>query len=178
MFWKKKKQQQKQWNLQNKWQEIETIKNAQKENKWATWKNEERRGPNPEKVEAAEGLRSKGGEPKGGARRNGGPKGRGPRGVGPRPRKSYGPKDWGRKGGGPKGRALQRGGSKGGGPKTGGPKFRGFFPSPAPIFVLFLSLWGSSRGILVVFEAPGPLNVHVSSSRAVVWNPGGPGTKN
>ena len=40
------------------------------------------------------------------------------------------------------------------------PHFRSFFFS--------LSLWGSSRGILVVFEAPGPSNVHVWSSRAVV----------
>ena len=43
-----------------------------------------------------------------------------------------------------------------------------FFPSPAPIFVLFLSFWGSSRGILVVFEAPERSSVHVWSSRAVV----------
>ena len=31
----------------------------------------------------------------------------------------------------------------------------------ALIFVLFLPLWGSSRGILVMFEAPGPSHVHV-----------------
>ena len=43
-------------------------------------KHEERRGPNPEKVEARrEGLRPKGGSPKGG-----GPRGVGPRGVGAR----------------------------------------------------------------------------------------------
>ena len=42
-----------------------------------------------------------------------------------------------------------------------GPKFRAFFPSPAPIFTLFVSLWVSSRGILVVFEAPKPSNVSV-----------------
>ena len=30
---------------------------------------------------------------------------------------------------------------------------------------------GASRGIVVVFEAPGPVDVHVWSSRAVVWNP-------
>ena len=29
-------------------------------------------------------------------------------------------------------------------------------------------LWGSSRGILVVFEAPGPSNVRVWSSQVVV----------
>ena len=49
-----------------------------------------------------------------------------------------------------------------GGPKGGrGQNFALFFPSLAPIFALFLSLWGSSRGILVVFEAPGPSTVHV-----------------
>ena len=31
-----------------------------------------------------------------------------------------------------------------------------FFPSPAPIFALFVSLWGSYRGILVVFEGRDP----------------------
>ena len=35
------------------------------------------------------------------------------------------------------------------------PKFRSFFP--LSIFVLFLSLWGSSRGILVVFVKTGTL---------------------
>ena len=55
------------------------------------------------------------------------------------------------------------GGPKGGGPKGGGPKggeaqnFVLFFPCPAAKFVLFFPLWGSSRGILVVFEAPGAL---------------------
>ena len=34
---------------------------------------------------------------------------------------------------------------------VGGSKFRAFFPSPAPKFVLFFPLWGSSREILVVF---------------------------
>ena len=42
----------------------------------------------------------------------------------------------------------------------GGPKFSLYFPSPATIFFPSFS-WGSSRGILVVFEAPGPWNVHV-----------------
>ena len=47
----------------------------------------------------------------------------------------------------------QRGGvPKDGVPKGGGgPKFRFFFPSPTPIFVLFFPLWESFRGILVVF---------------------------
>ena len=49
------------------------------------------------------------------------------------------------------------GGPKGGGPKVGNPKFPTFLTSPALNFHLFLSLSGwSSRGILVVFEAPGP----------------------
>ena len=43
-----------------------------------------------------------------------------------------------------------------------------FFPSPATIFALFDFLWVSSRGILVVFEAPEPSNVCVWSSLAVV----------
>ena len=55
-------------------------------------------------------------------------------------------------------------------PKGGeGPKISSFFsPSPAP-FSLFLSLslWVSSRGILLVFEAPEPSNVRVWCSLAV-----------
>ena len=47
-------------------------------------------------------------------------------------------------------------------------KFRVFFSSPTPIFALVVSLWVSSRGILMVFEAPGNSNVHVWSSWAVV----------
>ena len=42
----------------------------------------------------------------------------------------------------------------------GGPNFRAFFPL-LPSFSFFFSLWGSSRGILVVFEAQVPSNVHV-----------------
>ena len=64
---------------------------------------------------------------------------------------------------------------KGGGPewweprrlvsrRLGSPKFRFFFfPFPTPIFIHSSLSWGSSRGILVVFEAPGPSNVHVWS---------------
>ena len=71
-----------------------------------------------------------------------------------------------------------------GGAKVGGPTFRVFFyPSPAPILALlwgssrvfffslsgvfsclFFSLWGSSRGIVVVFWIPAPSNVHVWES--------------
>ena len=49
--------------------------------------------------------------------------------------------------------------------RVGGPKFRAFFPCPAAKFVLFFPLWGSSRGILVVFEAPGRSNVNVWALR-------------
>ena len=46
-------------------------------------------------------------------------------------------------------------------PKGGAQNFALFSPLPLP-FRSF-SLWRSSRGILVVFEAPGPSNVHVCS---------------
>ena len=86
------------------------------------------------------------------------------RGWGPHGPMKWGPEEWGPEGWGPEGW-----GPEGWGPrKVGGPKFRAFFPSPAAKFVLFFPLWGSSRGILVVFEAPGRSNVHVWSSRAVV----------
>ena len=39
--------------------------------------------------------------------------------------------------------------------RVGSPKLRAFFHSPAN-FLSFFSLWGSSRGVLVVFEEPGP----------------------
>ena len=52
------------------------------------------------------------------------------------------------------------------------PKFRSFFPSPAPIFGLFVCLWVSSRGILVVFSKVGTLKRGTfGSSRAVVEAP-------
>ena len=59
-----------------------------------------------------------------------------------------------------------RGPPKGGAPKGGGPKISRFFPPlPLPFSFLFsLFLWESSRGILVVFEAPGPSDVHDWSS--------------
>ena len=44
------------------------------------------------------------------------------------------------------------GAPKSGAPKGGGPKISRFFPSPGKL-VLFFPLWGSSRGILVVFSA-------------------------
>ena len=98
----------------------------------------------------------------------------GPRRVGPRrvgrvggqPQKSEGPKLWGPEGWGP----------EGWGPERWGPKIsRFFFPLP-PQNSFFSSLsFGLFRGILVVFEASGPSNVHVWSSRAVVCEPGRPG---
>ena len=65
------------------------------------------------------------------------------------------------KGGAPNLEKVERGAQKGGAPKGGGPKFRAFFPSSATIFILLSLSWGSFRGILVVFEAPWPSNVHV-----------------
>ena len=86
-----------------------------------------------------------------------------------------GPKGWGaRRGGGPEGVGARRGGgpnpekvgpeglgAEGWGPKGGGPKFRAFFALSRHNLHSFFSLWGFSRGILVVFEAPGRSNVHV-----------------
>ena len=103
-----------------------------------------------------------------GARRGGGPegwgpeRGGGPEGWGPNPEK-VGPEGLGARGGGPKG-----GGPKGGGRRVGGPKFRAFFSLSHRKFHSFFSLWGFSRGILVVFEAPGRSNVRVWSSLVVV----------
>ena len=118
----------------------------------------------------------KGGAPKGGAPKGGAPEGGGPNGGGPN---GGGPNGGGPKGGEPepgKSGAPKGGAPKGGGPNGGGPKIsRFFFPSPAGKFALFFPLWGSSRGILVVFEAPGRSNVHVWSSRAVVCEPRRPG---
>ena len=55
-----------------------------------------------------------------------------------------------RVGGGPTGVMSERWA-----PKGGGTEISRFFP-PTTIFALFVSFWGSSRGILVVFEAQGP----------------------
>ena len=53
------------------------------------------------------------------------------------------------------------------GPEGVGTKISRFFFSLPPEISFLLSL-GSSRGILVVFEAPGRSNVHVWSSMVVV----------
>ena len=49
-----------------------------------------------------------------------------------------------------------------------------FFPPPATIFILFSLSWGPFVEFCWCFWRPEPWNVHVWSSRAVVWNPGGP----
>ena len=49
-----------------------------------------------------------------------------------------------------------------GGPAGGGPKFRAGFLLP-PKIPIMCSLSGPSRGILVVFEAQGPPQMHVWS---------------
>ena len=100
------------------------------------------------------------------------PGGMGPEGSGAQTQKKLGPQGLGSEGWGPEGSGTAAWGLEGWGPEGGGPKIsRFFFPLPPP-FSFFFSLWGSSRGNLV-FEALGPLNVHVGSSRAVVWTPGG-----
>ena len=111
-----------------------------------------------------------GGGPKGwGARRGGRPQG-----VGARTQKRWGPKGWGaRRGGGPEGvgaRTQKRWSTKGWGLKGWGPEIsRFFFFSLSPEISFFLlSLGGSSRGILVVFETLGRSIVRVWSSRIVV----------
>ena len=56
-----------------------------------------------------------------------------------------------------------------GGQEGGGPKISRFFcPLPLP-FSLFLALWGSSRGILVVFWSVGTLKCAHLGSLVVVW---------
>ena len=88
-----------------------------------------------------------------GARRGGGPEGWGPGGAGAR--RGGSPEGWGP---GPRKSGTRRGG----GPEAwGGPKISRFFSLSCRKFHFLLSLWGSSSGILVVFEAPGRSNVHV-----------------
>ena len=78
--------------------------------------------------------------------------------------KKWGPEGWGPEGWGPEGWGPEGWGPEGWGARN----FALFFPFPTTKFGLFFPLWGSSRGILVVFEAPGRSNVHVWSSWAVV----------
>ena len=78
--------------------------------------------------------------------------------------------------------ACRVGAGKGGGLK--GKISRLFFLLPPPMFILFFSLWGSSRvfiplswgssrGILVVFWLVGTSNVHVFALRLSCGSPGG-----
>ena len=68
-----------------------------------------------------------------------------------------------------------KGGTNGGAPKGGGgPKFRASSSLSRHRFALFVSLWRSSRGILVVFEVPGPSNVHFRISGCHVTTPSHP----
>ena len=60
------------------------------------------------------------------------------------------------------------------GPSSAGPPKISRFFSLSRSHFRSLFLWGSSRGILVVFEAQGPSNEHVWSSRPVGRNPCGP----
>ena len=102
--------------------------------------------PNPEKVGPRRGA-LKGGAQEGGAQKGGAQKGE-PRRVEPRrmePRRVKANVE-------PRRVDPRRVEA----PKGGGPKFRAFFPSSRHNFLSSFSLWGSSRGILVVFEAPGP----------------------
>ena len=76
----------------------------------------------------------------------------------------WGPEGWRALRVGPKG-----GAPKGGAPTGGGPKIsRFFFPSPATKFVRFFPLWGSSRGILVLFLKAGTLKCARLGSLVVV----------
>ena len=130
------------------------------------------KGWGPEGVEPRRGGAPKGWGPEGG----GAPKGWGPEG--------WSPEGWGApKGGGPKRWGPQRVGGptqKKWGPRRVGPRrvgaqnFALFFPSPAAKFVLFFPLWGFSRGILVVFKAPGPEMCTFGVLGLSCASPGGP----
>ena len=128
---------------------------AQTQKKWRP------RGP-PLEWKGAEGWRVGGPEEWGPDLEKGlGAEGWGPKGWGAEPSEGGAPK-----GGAPKGGAPNGGAPNGGGPNGGGPKFRAFFSLSRLHFRSFffsLSLWGSSRGMLV-FEARERSNVHAWSS--------------
>ena len=83
---------------------------------------------------------------------------------------------WGPKGGCPKpekvgarrvrteGWRPKGGGLKGGGPKGGGFKISLFLPLSPQIFVIFFSLWWSSRGIVAAVQGCGAHEMHVWAS--------------
>ena len=97
------------------------------------------------------------------------PKGGAPKGGAPTPEK-WGPEGWGpRRVGGPEGWARRVGPQR-----VGGPKFRACFFLSHHHFALFVSLWVSSRSILVVFEVPGTLKcarLEFSGCRVKCWRP-------
>ena len=96
------------------------------------------------------------------------PEGWGPEAWGP---EAWGPEAWGLEAWGPEAwgpEPRKNGAPKGGAPKGRGPKISRFFSLSRHHFALFVSIWVSARGILVVFEAPEPFNVRVWSSRVVV----------
>ena len=78
----------------------------------------------------------------------------GVRRVGSPTQKKWSPEGWGPEGWGPEGWGPKMWGPEG----WGAQNFALFFPCPTAKFVLFFPLWRSSRGILVVFEAPGLSN--------------------
>ena len=78
-------------------------------------------------------------------------------GGGPKPRKSGAPKGGAPKGGAQKGGVHKGGAQKGGARRVGFPKFRAFSSFSRHRFAVSVSLWGSSRGILVVFSKAGTL---------------------
>ena len=84
-------------------------------------------------------------------------------------------KGGGSKGGGFEGWGVRRvGGSKGGG-FEGGPEISRFFSLSRRKIRSFLPSLGSSRGILVVFEAPGRSNVRGGTGKKKREILGGPG---
>ena len=141
---------------------IETIQNTKKKTNEQHDKNEERRGPNPEKVEARRASARREGGPKGGARRNGAR-----RVGGPDLEKVRAPRVGVRRVGARRVGHRSVGARRVGARRRGAQNFALFSLSPPP-FSLFFSLSGGLLVQIWVFEAPGPLNVHVWSSRAVV----------
>ena len=122
---------------------------------------------------AQKGGAQKGGAQKGGVHKGGAPKGEGPEGWRPKRRKS------GARRVDPRRVEPRRVDPRRVDPRRepegwGAQNFALFFPSSRHNFLSSFSLWGSFRGILVVFEAPGALKCARLGSRAVVWNPGGP----
>ena len=103
------------------------------------------------RVGGPKGGAQKGGAPKGGAPKGGGPEGWGPEGVGAQTQKKWGPEGWGPEGWSPEGWSPERWSPEG----WGAQNFALFSLSRQKI--RSFPLWGSSRGILVVFLKAGTL---------------------